>query len=226
MGFNTYPQNPFPPSSEAAGGTEYDLPIASTTELGGVKIGSGLAINAETGVLINNYELPIATPETLGGVKVDTTSGLFVAAGEIGVNIKQNGGLHFDQSTGELFADNWTPPAFTTNETETGEHWVNGKTIYRKTIHFEQQLTAGQDNTIAHDITNLDPNVCFVVNGVAYTSGGNVTLIPTVTTRQQSIIGVPKITSTDIYVSVGSDYSSDWQITEGYITLSYTKATT
>lgn len=58
MGFNTYPQNPFPPSSETAGGEKYTLPIASTTELGGVKVGSGLAINAETGVLTNNYTLP------------------------------------------------------------------------------------------------------------------------------------------------------------------------
>ena len=59
MSYNTYPQNPFPPNSEnAGGGTSYELPIASTTELGGIKVGSGLAINAETGVLINNYTLP------------------------------------------------------------------------------------------------------------------------------------------------------------------------
>lgn len=51
MSYNTYPQNPFPPNSENAGGGSFTLPIASTTQLGGVKVGSGLSINAETGAL-------------------------------------------------------------------------------------------------------------------------------------------------------------------------------
>lgn len=34
------------------------LPIASEETLGGVKVGSGLSINSETGVLSNNYQLP------------------------------------------------------------------------------------------------------------------------------------------------------------------------
>lgn len=51
MSYNTYPQNPFPPNSENAGGGSFTLPIASISVLGGVKVGSGLSINAETGVL-------------------------------------------------------------------------------------------------------------------------------------------------------------------------------
>lgn len=50
--FNTIPPNPFPPSSENAGGggTPYTLPPATSETLGGVMVGSGLSIN-ESGVL-------------------------------------------------------------------------------------------------------------------------------------------------------------------------------
>lgn len=55
--FNTIPPNPFPPSSENAGGgggTPYVLPVASDEELGGVMIdGAGLAVN-ENGLLSVN----------------------------------------------------------------------------------------------------------------------------------------------------------------------------
>ena len=70
MGFNTIPANPFPPSSDKAGGAEYTLPTASADTLGGVKVGSGLTIDGN-GVLSGTaYTLPTASADTLGGVKV------------------------------------------------------------------------------------------------------------------------------------------------------------
>lgn len=80
MGLNTIPANAWPLSSEqvgsGGGGSQYELPIASADTLGGVKVGTGLSINSETGVLANSnptpYSLPIAGAETLGGVKVGT----------------------------------------------------------------------------------------------------------------------------------------------------------
>lgn len=166
MSYNTYPQNPFPPNSENAGGggSSYELPIASTTELGGVKVGSGLAINAETGVLINNYNLPTATPETLGGVITDTTSGLFNAAGEIGVNLKQNGGLHFTEQ-GELFADNWTPPSFTTTESESGLH-LGEKAIYQKVLTFEQAVSLTSNAWVNLNV-DVNAETCFLAIAIA-----------------------------------------------------------
>lgn len=61
MSYNTYPQNPFPPNSENAGGggSPYVLPIASAETLGGVKVGNGLSIN-ENGVLSNPNPTPYA----------------------------------------------------------------------------------------------------------------------------------------------------------------------
>lgn len=49
-------------------GRNYELPIASSDTLGGIKIGNTLSVNAEDGTV--NYNLPAATTEELGGVKV------------------------------------------------------------------------------------------------------------------------------------------------------------
>lgn len=64
----------------APSGSTYELPIASSETLGGVKVGSGLTIDAN-GVLSasgETYELPTAAANTLGGVKVG--SGLSIDA--------------------------------------------------------------------------------------------------------------------------------------------------
>ena len=76
MSYVTYPNNPFPPSSEnsGGGGEQYVLPIASSETLGGIKVGDNLTIG-EDGELsaptpTPAYVLPTASSETLGGVKV------------------------------------------------------------------------------------------------------------------------------------------------------------
>jgi len=58
--------------------TTFAPPIASSTVLGGIKIGTGLSIDASTGVVTasggsgsGSYSLPAASTSTLGGVKVD-----------------------------------------------------------------------------------------------------------------------------------------------------------
>jgi len=73
---------------KAAGGGGYVLPVASASELGGVKVGNNLSIDA-SGVLSANaggYTLPPATASTLGGViigdnvTVDANGEISVAA--------------------------------------------------------------------------------------------------------------------------------------------------
>lgn len=54
-------------------GSDYTLPIATTTELGGVKVdGSSITID-DNGVIhgANTYTLPVATKDNIGGVKPD-----------------------------------------------------------------------------------------------------------------------------------------------------------
>lgn len=69
---NTIPPNPFPPSTEQQGdsGAAYVLPIASAETLGGVKVGDGLNVNAETGVLSANKQIvDYSTTEQNTGIK-------------------------------------------------------------------------------------------------------------------------------------------------------------
>lgn len=69
MSYNTYPQNPFPPNSENAGGggSPYVLPIASAETLGGVKVGDNLSID-ENGVLSATASETVysTTPQKIG----------------------------------------------------------------------------------------------------------------------------------------------------------------
>lgn len=69
------------------GGTNpagYSLPVASSSVLGGVRIGSGLAVDGSGVISVSGgYTLPNATTSTLGGVIVG--SGLGVTSGTISV---------------------------------------------------------------------------------------------------------------------------------------------
>lgn len=119
MGYNTIPSNPWPLPSDQAGGSgeAYTLPIASADELGGVKVGTGLSINAETGALSNSnptpYSLPTAAADTLGGVKVGT--GLTISEGVLSANSQL---VDYD-----------------TDEVDTGVKWIDGKEIYRLVVN-------------------------------------------------------------------------------------------
>lgn len=62
---------------DGEGGEQYVLPTASADTLGGVKVGSGLAISDEGVLSASGYSLPTASADTLGGVKVG--SGLAIS---------------------------------------------------------------------------------------------------------------------------------------------------
>lgn len=111
----TYPQNPFPPSSENAGGggTPYVLPVASAETLGGVKVGSNLSIN-ESGVLSAPapYVLPVANAETLGGVKVGSNLSIDengVLSAMAGLTFKQKRYTGNGETTKAIDFENDTP---------------------------------------------------------------------------------------------------------------------
>lgn len=50
--------------------SEYVLPVASASVLGGVKIGGGIAVTADGTISVTPYTLPVATSAVLGGVKI------------------------------------------------------------------------------------------------------------------------------------------------------------
>lgn len=113
------------------GGGGYVLPVATSSTLGGVKVGNNLSIDA-SGVLSANaggYTLPPATTSTLGGVivgdniTVDANGEISVAApyslpkaaaGTLG-GVKVGTNLSID-GDGVLSADSYTLPAATAND--------------------------------------------------------------------------------------------------------------
>lgn len=52
------------------GATSYNLPTASATVLGGVKIGSGINVQPDGTISVTPYSLPTASTTILGGIKV------------------------------------------------------------------------------------------------------------------------------------------------------------
>lgn len=69
----------------------YVLPKASTTTLGGIKVGGGLVIDANGFLSANvqeEYGLPIATSTTLGGIKVGDGLGIDSSTGVLTANVK------------------------------------------------------------------------------------------------------------------------------------------
>ena len=77
-------------------------------------------------------ELPVASASTLGGVKI----------GE-GVNINENG---------VISVSNYTPPAYSAIEVDTGATWINGEKIYRRVIDY----TGALSNTAVTLASNID----------------------------------------------------------------------
>lgn len=172
--FNTYPNNPFPPCSENAGGAgePYELPIASTETLGGVMVGNGLSIDSETGALSNTnptqYVLPTAGAETLGGVKVgsglsmNSETGVLSGVNELPENPSEDGTkvLTATTTSGETVLSWETPsagfnlPILSVYGANTGIGGVSAKCnywfgIYASSGHQIPAITAGSNCTVA-----------------------------------------------------------------------------
>lgn len=72
--------------------------------------------------------LPIASDETLGGVKVGDN-----------LTITEEGVLSAPAPTP------YTPPAYSTDEIDTGRKWIDGSTIYERVFALVSPITVGND---------------------------------------------------------------------------------
>lgn len=102
-------------------------------------------------------------------------------------------------------------------ETNTGTTWVDGSTIYKKTINFGA-LPNASSKTVAHGITNLSRVIRFECVGYRSTDGYN---FPIPISFGGSDIIRPVVHPTDIDITTTVDRSS---INEVYVTLYYTKS--
>lgn len=106
---------------------------------------------------------------------------------------------------------------YSTEETITGSTWVDGKTIYKKTISFGA-LPNATDKTVAHGITNL--GMVVKLEGVA-TNGTYYYNLPLVYQGSDSNYNVELYaTSTVVGVKANTNRS---MFTSSYITIYYTK---
>lgn len=98
-----------------------------------------------------SYVLPVASAETLGGVKVGNN--LTIADGVLSAPAP------------------CTPPAYSTNEFDTGKKWIDNKTIYGKVFDFSSTIVVS-NNTWTN--TEEDTHGATFINAFGIASSGEV----------------------------------------------------
>ena len=79
----------------SGGGGSYTLPVASTTKLGGVKIGENVNISSDGTISVTKGSIDIASATTLGGVKIGDN-----------INVTDDGTISVSSSAGVYTAGN------------------------------------------------------------------------------------------------------------------------
>lgn len=138
----------------------------------------------------------------------------------LGVNycIKATSGLETGQQEYVLQALN-EAGSYSTQEVATGKKWIDGKTIYRKTVNFGALPSSGE-KFVNHNISNLDCVVDYL--GISFKNAKDIWLkLPCVNTSSQYNISLD-VRPTQICISVSTDRSS---YANTYVTIEYTKTT-
>ena len=111
---------------------------------------------------------------------------------------------------------------FSTTEQDTGVKWINGKTIYQKTLTFGAVGTGEQ--TVPHGVTGIG----VILNTEGYESQANAvtSVLPRLSsgTASADSIFFKRHDATNIYGYVGTSFTAGSAITGGAVTIKYTKA--
>lgn len=110
---------------------------------------------------------------------------------------------------------------YSTEEVKTGETWIDGKPIYKKTIQFTTSATG--KHSIKHNISNLDTII--EGKGSSKSSTGTFYIFPmssAVDNVSAYSISIQDISTTYIYFFRGTNVTGT---VISYITLYYTKTT-
>lgn len=109
---------------------------------------------------------------------------------------------------------------YSTTEQDTGIKWIDGRSIYEKTIVFGAMSTGVQ--SVAHGITGID----FVISteGYANQANGVKSIIPRLSTSASTTsIFYDRVDATLIYGYIGTSFVTTASITGGAIKIKYTK---
>ena len=170
-----------------SGSSSYTLPIASSTVLGGVKIGSGINIAGDGTISVtlpSSYTLPIASSTVLGGVKIGS-------------------GLSIDGS-GILSA------------TITGGS-SNNLTLNTKTINSDYTITLSDSVILINATNNININLptassaanrVFYLKKITDSSSNTITIIPNATDKidSQSSINFNVLFQCLTFISDGTNW--------------------
>lgn len=108
---------------------------------------------------------------------------------------------------------------YSTNEVNTGAKWIDGKTIYKKTVD-TGALTNATSKQIPHGITNLSKVIKIEGYTLNPTSSQNLPLCYSTSNALNNNIGV-FVEGANIEMRIGADRTA---FTESYVTLYYTKS--
>ena len=103
---------------------------------------------------------------------------------------------------------------YSTSEQDTGFKWVDGKTIYKKTV-FKSSLSSSGETNIAHGVTGLSE--CIKIEAFSKNSSTDSIMIPTINFAGSHHFAVWKVDGTNINVF------STIVLANVYVTIWYTK---
>lgn len=117
---------------------------------------------------------------------------------------------YIDDSVGDIHI-------YSTDETDTGNKWINNEPIYRKVIQCGQISSAVKN--IAHDISNL--NTVISIYGMLKTTSGAFYKLPRVSRNDVNTqIGL-YVTSSQVVIEAGSNAN----FADSFVIIEYTKTT-
>ncbi len=135
--------------------------------------------------------------------------------------------IQYTKSTDAAGSGTWTPQGVPAIHYSTGEQvvgtWIDGSTIYEKTLYVASLNTS--DNQITHNINNF--NRIIHAEGSVIRGTGNSAkqlCIPYASPDGQTwSLGIYEFTNSGFLINVGSSYNSSYSLTDCYVTIRYTK---
>ena len=105
---------------------------------------------------------------------------------------------------------------YSTEEQDTGVKWIDGKTIYQKTIYVPSVAT-GTASNIQHDIDNIE--TCVSITGTCIFQSTTRLPLPYISTSINYNICLGNVTHSNFMIQTGTSIT----ISDAYVTIRYTK---
>lgn len=137
--------------------------------------------------------------------------------------------IQYTKSTDIAGDGDWTPSGVKAVHYSTNEHvigtWIDGKTLYEKTVYSTSSLNYGQRNSISTGILDAD-EVPLITGSVSYGSNGSYLPLPYAEAGTNEVIKVGEFNKENgnIQIFVGTAYQSPYLVNKVILTIQYTKS--